>query len=438
MPDRGDKKTKKGQSKKGLLKIGLLESSEAIVSIIAGLIAVFLILYSSYVLYDTFYTQNKAFGSADAAQFKPVIIKDEETPLSNASLKTINEDYRSWLVVNNTSIDYPVMQGPNDLYYASHDIYKDISLTGAIYLAAANSPDLSDNYNIIYGHHMENGAMFGRLDDFLGREYFDEHRDGVIVTDGGQIYNIHTFAVMKTDAYERMVYTTGDRDLEEVMNYIRRNSSIYDLDTPDGVTPEKLVMFSTCMDTVTSGRLVIYAYAEPRETAEIIDGGDTPPAPPVEPHEEELTIWQKIMKALEPAGNAYGRRSWALLNLLAMLITIMVLIPLNNTSAKYKRGKLIKQFNEKLDKEGRSSEKIDEKRYNNRFWTGFALEIVLAAASLVLFLMTENMKLPMVLIDGWTPVMLLMLAATVAIDFVLAGYRQRVLERILEIKGNNE
>jgi sortase B len=168
-----------------------------------------MILYSGYVLYDSFATELNAFSAnSDLLRYKPVVMAEpsDTTP----SLADVNEDYRAWITVTDSPIDYPVVQGKDDLYYAAHDVYRESSLTGAIYLAAANSPDFSDSYNLLYGHHMDNGAMFGSLDRFMDRDYFRSHQMGIIVSESG-IYDITFFAAIRTDAYESRVYRVGDR-----------------------------------------------------------------------------------------------------------------------------------------------------------------------------------------------------------------------------------
>ena len=85
-------------------------AGSSIVSLVTGLLAAFLILYSGYVLYDTFYTQNQAFtSSADLLQYKPVIMEDLGdglTPIAGqAQMASINKDYRAWLTVYDSRID---------------------------------------------------------------------------------------------------------------------------------------------------------------------------------------------------------------------------------------------------------------------------------------------------------------------------------------------
>jgi len=244
-------------------------------SLMSGLLSASLILYSSYVLYDTFYTQNRAFSSAwDLLDYRPEIIEDGAVPLSGSDkLAAINADYRAWLTMYDTKIDYPVMQGTDDLYYASHDIYGDNSLTGAIYLAAANTGDFSDNYNLVYGHHMDNGAMFGGLDSFKNPVYFSRHREGILVT-ADAVYDLNTFAVVQTDAYEPEIYTTGNRDLNGLITYLKGNMTQGSIAA--AMEADKIIALSTCADAETDGRLVLLATMKKRSTQGAGGGGGSP------------------------------------------------------------------------------------------------------------------------------------------------------------------
>ena len=262
-----DNDHRKGPLKSTVEKVidSMLSAGGGLVTLLSSLLAAALIIYSGYVLYDTFNTQQQASSSAwDLLQYKPEIIEDEETPLFSEELEKINPQYRAWLTVYDTTIDYPVVQGNDDLYYASHDIYGRTSLTGAIYLAAANSPNFSDSYNLIYGHHMDSNVMFGGLDDFIKtRAYFDSHRTGVVVTKTG-VFDIEFFAAITTDAYENRIYTVGNR-LEDVLAFLRSGGAggvgvgtdVKFFDEEAAADATKLIALSTCANASTNGRLVV-------------------------------------------------------------------------------------------------------------------------------------------------------------------------------------
>ena len=230
-------------------------------SVTTGALAASLVAYSGYVIYDTAYVEHQAYAAAaDLAAYRPTIIEDEAVPLTGVSLSSINEDYRAWLVMDDTKIDYPVMQGENDLYYVSHDVYRNSSLSGAIYFAAANSPDLSDSYNLVYGHHMDNGAMFGGLDAYCDADYFNSHRTGTLVS-ADKVYDLRVFAAAKTDAYEWDIYDAGDR-MDDVLSHLQNPSDktqtlFYDAAALGNA--RQIIALSTCASADTNGRLVVFA-----------------------------------------------------------------------------------------------------------------------------------------------------------------------------------
>ena len=243
-----------------------LAVGNSLLTLTSGVLAASMISYSSFVIYDTAYTQNQArSASAELLSYKPTVIDAEDVPLSGSTLSLINDDYRAWLTIQDTAIDYPVVQGENDLYYASHDIYKNASLTGAIYVASANSPDFGDSYNLIYGHHMDQNIMFGALDKYLDESYLYAHRSGVLATDT-RMYDLNTFAVVETDAYEQAFYRAGDR-MDEVIAFLRNPGStttvaFFDEGALSDVS--QIVAFSTCASATTNGRLIVLATMKAR------------------------------------------------------------------------------------------------------------------------------------------------------------------------------
>ena len=242
-----------------------LNLGSGFVSLCAGLLAFVLILYSGYVLYDSLAIEARAFSSnSDLLKYKPGVMK-EPPEKKERPLQEINPDYRAWITVKDNPIDYPIVQAKDDLYYATHDVYRNVSLTGAIYLAAGNSPNFSDSYNLLYGHHMDNGAMFGSLDRFRNRNYFYKHQTAVITTADGMMYDVTFFAIASTDAYENRIYTVGNR-MKDVLKFLtgsRKNDAgigtdvlIYDKEVVKGAV--KVVALSTCASADTNGRLVLF------------------------------------------------------------------------------------------------------------------------------------------------------------------------------------
>ena len=250
---------------------GVVTAGNGLISLMVGLLATALVVYSGYSIFDTFSIEREAYSSNwDLLQYKPEFIEDSKTPLGSNNLANLVPDYRAWLTVYDTNIDYPVLQGPDDLYYAMHDIYGKNSLTGAIYLAAENTADFTDTYNLIYGHHMDNGAMFGALDKFKDLDYFADHQEAIVVAPSG-VYDVTLFAVATTDAYESTFYNVAatkglHTKMNEVLSFLRSGGEggtgvgtdvlIFDEAAARGAS--RIVALSTCASATTSGRLIVF------------------------------------------------------------------------------------------------------------------------------------------------------------------------------------
>ena len=166
----------------------LAKLGDRIISVIVGLLILVMLLYGGYSLWDTAMLYRGAFTSSDLMKYKPA--DTEEGGPTLQELQKINPDVRGWLTVDDTHIDYPVVQGKTDMEYVNKDVYGEFSLSGSIFMDSRNSADFSDNYTLIYGHHMANGAMFGDITSFVEQKYFDAHKTGRLYFPDGKSHEI--------------------------------------------------------------------------------------------------------------------------------------------------------------------------------------------------------------------------------------------------------
>lgn len=94
--------------------------------------------------------------------------KDPEDPKGPSLVERLQEEFGNKGIVGYISfpdagIDYPVLHAENNEHYLNHDPYNNYSMNGSIYLDCDNKDDFTDFSNVIYGHHMNNGSMFGSL-----------------------------------------------------------------------------------------------------------------------------------------------------------------------------------------------------------------------------------------------------------------------------------
>ena len=79
-------------------------------------------------------------------------------------------------------IDYPVVQGTDNEYYLKHTFKKTEHVAGSIFIDKDNSQDFSNRKSILYGHNMKDGSMFGCLDKYLDRDYFEKYNEVFLFT----------------------------------------------------------------------------------------------------------------------------------------------------------------------------------------------------------------------------------------------------------------
>ena len=85
-----------------------------------------------------------------------------ESRINFEKLKQINNNTVGWIKIDETNIDYPIVQATDNNYYLKKNIYKQTSTSGSIYIDYRNN-NFNDTNTIIYGHNMKNGTMFAEL-----------------------------------------------------------------------------------------------------------------------------------------------------------------------------------------------------------------------------------------------------------------------------------
>lgn len=171
-----------------------------------------------------------------------------------------NEDYRCWLKMDNTKIDYPVVQSNDNSYYLDRDFNKNHLAAGSIFMDFRNNFD-SDKSVVIYGHNMRNGTMFGELDNFKKESFFKENNKFKIEYKD-KTYTYEVFSVYIGDASENFVEVEFDSD-EDYIDYLNRikSKSLFKSDI-EVSNNDKIVTLYTCSyefdgaRTVVNGKLI--------------------------------------------------------------------------------------------------------------------------------------------------------------------------------------
>jgi len=195
----------------------------------------------------------------DAEKVVPDVL-DEYKILYNKNKKLIG-----WLEIDDTNINYPVMQTINNEYYLDHNLNQEYDKNGSIFMDKdCDILKPSTNF-ILYGHNMKNGKMFGKLSLYSSEDYYKNHKYIQFDT----IYEKGTYEIMYV--FRSQIYTEEEivfkyyqfidvLSEQEFDSYIQAMAelSLYDTGV-EAQFGDQLLTLSTCDYYVDDGRFVVVA-----------------------------------------------------------------------------------------------------------------------------------------------------------------------------------
>lgn len=174
-------------------------------------------------------------------------------------LKSQNADLIGWIKIDDTKINYPVMQSSTPNFYLRKNFNKEYSYYGTPYISELCSADKSDNL-IIYAHNMKDHQMFGDLEKYKSKDFYNSHRYIQFDTLNNQgIYEIIAVFITTANGFDYQNYTDFT-DEEQFNTFIDKckSLSLYDTET-NSVYGDRLITLSTCEYSQKNGRLVVVA-----------------------------------------------------------------------------------------------------------------------------------------------------------------------------------
>ncbi len=190
---------------------------------------------------------------SDVAEAPPAPQKSE---IDFDALRQSCPDIVGWIQLADSAIDYPIVLGEDNDFYLTHLPDKTSNQAGSIMMDRANAGDFSEAITILHGHHMKNGSMFGRLEDYRNAEYYQSHPVIRLYTPAGD-YDVQVFAAYSVDGYA-FGYPTFFEDRNAFDLFIRRalSATPYEADV-DVEYGDHLLMLSTCAYGYKGERFVV-------------------------------------------------------------------------------------------------------------------------------------------------------------------------------------
>lgn len=235
-----------------------------------GLAAVFLaagiaLSFSDYLKREKPQEYNESLAEQFAQTETETARHQEETegepayisPIQFEELKKINPDIVGWIKVEDTVIDYPIVQTDDNETYLETDFEGKKSVAGTIYLDSDCEPDFSGRHNIIYGHHMKNGSMFKDIVKYKDEAFFKEHQRITVYTPERE-YHLKPVSAIYTDASpirRKTIFNTDESFLAYTNEMVKGCPFLQMPEDPIG----QLWSFVTCSYEFDDARTILYA-----------------------------------------------------------------------------------------------------------------------------------------------------------------------------------
>lgn len=203
-----------------------------------------------------YYKDNKVYE--DLRQIDEIYRNENITNINETStnnkLIDINSDYKSWINIPNTVIDYPVVQGKDNEFYLKNNFYKEESISGSIFIDSRNNINEDKNL-VLYGHNMKNGSMFADINKFKDSDFFKKGEIKIIKNNKEHIYDV--FSVFIENSYAIDI-KFNFKDNNEFIKYVDflKEKSIYKKEISNY---SNIITLYTCSYEFENARTIVIA-----------------------------------------------------------------------------------------------------------------------------------------------------------------------------------
>lgn len=245
----------------------LLGSSAAL--LLAGMICMGLFFSSwrAYQVSNDFYRDlsEQAYIAASLTE-TDAAVRDTPAAASRINFSALaeqNPDVAAWLSIPGLSLELPVTHTTDNDHYLHYGFDGQKNNNGCLFLATQCAPDFSDLYQVVYGHNIHNGSMFGKLSSYEDPTFYTSHPTFTLCTPSGDrtcvIFSCHP----AEDNDE--IYSSGWQPGEDYDAFVARmkEASLYNtgVTVPSG---GRVLTLSTCASSYASNthRFVVHAWVQ--------------------------------------------------------------------------------------------------------------------------------------------------------------------------------
>ena len=161
-----------------------------------------------------------------------------------------------WILLDETPVDYPVMQYSDNDYFMTRLPDGTNHRNGSIFLDYRNEPDFSDKSILVYGHHTRAGDMFGTLSHYRSQEFYNANPVIYLFTPERD-YELILFAGHLAHSVRDHPPLDFESD-DDFLYYIQqlKNKSVFNSDV-EVTAEDRIVSLVTCAYDFNEARLIV-------------------------------------------------------------------------------------------------------------------------------------------------------------------------------------
>lgn len=184
---------------------------------------------------------------------------EEKISIPNLDWNNLLKDYptmKGWIQQENTTINYPIVQGIDNDYYLYYTINGEYCSYGTPFIDYRIERPFEQNLTIIYGHNMHDGSIFGSLTEYLSDEtYYDSHKYMILYVPE-KVYVVEIIGYAEVYGLDEIVYNPYMNNSTNYFNLLKQH-----MKSDSILSDDKLILLSTCTELgarYTDNRVVVW------------------------------------------------------------------------------------------------------------------------------------------------------------------------------------
>ena len=231
---------------------------------------------ASEIIKDTYIEEKEAFNNEEIIEILDDTVEEQKDidkysydywAYSNTTIMSVdfsellkvNPDTVGWIYVNNTNINYPIVQSGDNSYYLDHSFKKTYNIAGWIFADFRSNLTNLEKNTVLYGHGRLDNTMFGSLDDTLNNNWYTNPENQIIklsTPSKNMLWQIVSIYTIPQESYYLTHTFENDDSYNNFLNTIV-GRSIYNFNVSVNAE-DHILTLSTCLDN-NGNRIVVHA-----------------------------------------------------------------------------------------------------------------------------------------------------------------------------------